>query len=255
MPTRSRRPSGDDVPRDDPDERLRAELQRIDETNFEEPEQKVHARGLAIWERLSLELPRLTDLAQVPSDPKARVPFDPDRPGRFRGAVLDVVLDAWKNADVHMEALQLPSSHPALYRAVAALRSAKHALADLDERHREGLWWPIAEVERGVDRFLMWVLGEEAERIKRRVHRRGRRAGTVKDRMFQIFVRDLLLVTEACGGRLGFEKNIGKGRLVEAINILKPCLPKGFVPTPLPLSTLQRIKSQLAKRRRYKSDQ
>jgi hypothetical protein len=98
-------------------------------------------------------------------------------------------------------------------------------------------------------------LGEEAERIKRRVHRRGRRAGTVKDRMFQIFVRDLLLATEACGGRLGFEKNIGKGRLVEAINILKPCLPKGFVPTPLPLSTLQRIKSQLAKRRRYKSDQ
>jgi hypothetical protein len=239
------------VPRDGPDERLRAELQRIDETNFEAPEQKVHERSFAISERLSLELPRLTDLAQVPSDPKARVPFDPERPGRFRGAVLDVVLDAWKNADVHAEALQLPSTHPALYRAVAALRSAKHALADLDERHREALWWPIAEAESGIDLFL----GEEAERIKRRVHRRGRRAGTVKDRMFQIFVRDLLLATEACGGRLGFEKNIGKGRLVEAINILKPCLPKGFVPTPLPLSTLQRIKSQLAKRRRYKSDQ
>ena len=244
MPTRSRRPSGDDVPRDDPDERLRAELQRIDETDFEAPEQKDVARSFAIGEWL-MELPRLTDLARVPSD----------RHSNFHGIVLDVVLNAWKNTDVRAAALRLPSTDPALYRAVAALRSAKRALADLDERHREAQWWPIAEVERGVDRFLMWVLGEEAERIKRRVHRRGRRAGTVKDQMFQIFVRDLLRAAEACGGRLGVEKNIGKGRLVEAINILKPCLPRGFVPTSLSLSTLQRIKSQLAKRRRYKPDQ
>jgi hypothetical protein len=224
--------------KENPDERLRLELLRIAGRDFEEPEQKVYERSHAIAERLSLELPRLTDLARVPTE----------RRGRFRVAVLDVVLDAWQNDDVREAALRLRSTNAALSRAMTALRSAKRALVDLDKNDREALWWPISEVERGIDRFFEWVLGE-AERVRPKAHGRGRRAGTVKNRMFQIFVWDLLQAAEACGGKLGLEKNIGKGALIEAINILTPCLPKGFVPTPLPLSTLQRIKSKRTKRR------
>jgi len=225
---------------EDPDERLRLELLRIAGLDFELPEQRVHARGCAIAERLALELPRLTDLARVP-DPEARG-------GHFQAAVLDIVLDAWENYDVRAAALQLRSTNAALSRVVTALRSAKWALADLDKRDREALWWAIAEVEGGIDRLFDWVLGE-SERAQPQAHSRGRRAGTIKNRNFQIFVGDVLRAAEACGGRLGLEKNIGKGSLVEAITILTPCLPKGFVPTPLPLSTLQRVKSNLAKRR------
>jgi hypothetical protein len=86
------------------------------------PEQRVHERSHAIAERLSLELPRLTDLARVPPDPERR--------GRFRVAVLDVVLDAWENDDVREAALQLRSTNAALSRAMTALRSA---LADMTE--------------------------------------------------------------------------------------------------------------------------
>jgi hypothetical protein len=228
------------VSKENPDERLRLELLRIAGSNYEEPEQKVHERSHAIAERLSLELPRLTDLARVPPDPGRR--------GRFRVAVLDVVFDAWQNDDVREAELQLRSTNAVLFHAMTALRSAKRALVDLDKNDREALWWPISEVERGIDRFFEWVLGE-AERVRPKAHRRGRRAGTVKDRMFQIFVSDLLQAAEACSGKLGLEKNIGKGTLIEAIAILTPCLPKGFVPTPLPLSTLQRIKSKRTKRR------
>jgi hypothetical protein len=40
-------------------------------------------------------------------------------------------------------------TNTALSRAAHALRSARQALADLDKRDRESLWWPIHEVEGG----------------------------------------------------------------------------------------------------------
>jgi hypothetical protein len=70
----------------------------------------------------------------------------------------------------------------------------------------------------------------------------GRRSGAVKDWIFQNFVWDLLLSTSTAGGRLKLEKNIRKGSLIEAIKMLAPNLPDGFVPDPLPGSTLQRLK-------------
>jgi hypothetical protein len=75
---------------------------------------------------------------------------------------------------------------------------------------------------------------------------RAKRERTVKDATFQNFVRNLLIHADWTGGSLTFEKNIGRGTLIDAINLLAEHLPSGVVPPPdkLPLSTLQRIKSR-----------
>ena len=61
----------------------------------------------------------------------------------------------------------------------------------------------------------------------------GRRSGTVTHWIFQNFASELLISTSAAGGRLTLEKNTRKGSLVEAIRMLAPNLPDGFVPDPL----------------------
>jgi hypothetical protein len=58
--------------------------------------------------------------------------------------------------------------------------------------------------------------------------------------MFAAFVVKLRRAARAAGGRLGLQKNIEKGPLLEAIKILAPHLPDGFVPKPMSTSTLQR---------------
>ena len=101
--------------KDNPDERLKLELQRIAKRDYEEPEERVHERSDAVAERLSLELRRLTLLARVPGE----------RQCHFQAAVLDAVLDAWRNNDLREAGLRLRSTNAALSRVVAALRSAK----------------------------------------------------------------------------------------------------------------------------------
>jgi hypothetical protein len=71
---------------------------------------------------------------------------------------------------------------------------------------------------------------------------RGRRPGSVKDWMFQNFASQLYISTVTAGGSLSLEKNIPTGSFVDAIDALARCLPEGFVPRPLPGSTIQRIK-------------
>ena len=58
--------------------------------------------------------------------------------------------------------------------------------------------------------------------------------------MFAAFVVKLRRAARVAGGRLGLQKNIPKGALLEAIGILTPHLPDGFVPKPMSTSTLQR---------------
>jgi hypothetical protein len=143
-----------------------------------------------------------------------------------------------------------------LSRAVDALRAARQALADLDEEckkvglsGRGGLaesqfWWRLPEltgaIEQEMDRFFKWTW-EETEPPRPRAHRRGRRPGTAKNRRFRVFLRKLTNAAKAHGGRLGLQKNIPKGALLEAIEIVAPHLPDGFVPKRLSASTLQNI--------------
>jgi hypothetical protein len=188
---------------------------------------------------------RLAELARVPEE---------NRDG-FWLAVFDAVLDAWEHDASRKMAVALDQTE-VLLRAKNALRAARQALADLDEEcervgplERGGLaesqvWWRLPEltaaIEQEMDRFFEWT-GEETEPPRPRVHRKGRRRGTVKNRRFRVFLRKLRNAARGHGGRLGLQKNTPKGPLLEAIEIVAPHLPDGFVPKRLSASTLQRI--------------
>jgi hypothetical protein len=193
---------------------------------------------------LRIDMPlRLAELARVPEE---------NRDG-FWLAVFGAVLDAWEHDDSRKMALALKQNE-ALSQAIDALRAARQALADLDEECKKVMWrgglseslfWSelpklTAEIEQRVDGFFAWVR-EETEPPRPRAHREGRRPGTFKNRRFRVFLRKLRNAAKAYGGRLGLQKNIEKGPLLEAIEIVAPHLPDGFVPKRLSASTLQRI--------------
>src|SRR5215475_8344109 len=189
---------------------------------------------------------RLAELARVPEE---------NRDG-FWLAVFDAVLDAWEHDASRKLGVSLYQNE-VLARAIDALRPARQALADLDEECKKGrpsgprgglaessFWWSLPErtaaIEQEMDRFFKWT-GEETEPSRPRAHRKGRRPGAVKNRRFRVFLRKLRNAAKAYGGRLGLQKNIPEGALLEAIKIVAPHLPNGFVPKSLSASTLQRI--------------
>jgi hypothetical protein len=188
---------------------------------------------------------RLAKLARVP---------DENRDG-FWLAVFGAVLDAWEHDAGREWAVSLKQNEM-LSRAIVALRAARQALAELDEECKKVMWrgglaeaqfWGhlpelTADIEQRIDSFFRWVR-EETEPPRPRAHRRGRRPGTVKNPRFRVFLRKLRSAAKASGGTLGLQKNIakGKGPLLDAIKIVAPHLPDGFVPERLSASTLQRI--------------
>jgi hypothetical protein len=172
---------------------------------------------------------RLADLARVPKTEGAQENFSRLIVRTLSGVWSDFELStrypAWKN----------PRPRDAASEELAARtwRYLRHA-SGLSERDLEELFWPLEG---------------DSEQIQPQAHRRGRPRGTVKNRAFQVFVRGLFLAAVRAGGRYTLEKNIQKGTVIEAIDILAPYLPDGFVPKNLSFSTLQRIKSRLPKRR------
>ena len=78
---------------------------------------------------------------------------------------------------------------------------------------------------------------------RQRRRQRGKRPGTKKDAIFQNFICALIIFTRRARGGFTLEKNIPAGTLVEAIELLTPHLPPGFVPDTLPGSILQRLKT------------
>jgi hypothetical protein len=57
------------------------------------------------------------------------------------------------------------------------------------------------------------------------------------------FTLRLLLDVRAAGGRLSVDKNLGGGTLLDALNLLRPYLPRGFIPRKLPVGTLDRVRT------------
>ena len=57
------------------------------------------------------------------------------------------------------------------------------------------------------------------------------------------FTLSLLWEMRFAGGKLTLDKNLRKGTLADALNLLRPYLPPRFIPKELPFSTLARIKS------------
>ncbi len=65
----------------------------------------------------------------------------------------------------------------------------------------------------------------------------------IKDQMFRELVFGLLGAAEETRGQFRFNKNAESGTLARALNLLRDHLPKGLVPEPLPVVTIQRLKT------------
>lgn len=173
-------------------------------------------------------LRQLAELACVPEENRVE----------FCRQVSNLVSDVW-TYDADRRALLVAKKNKSLSRALDALRAARQALAELNEELREAFRELIVEIELGMTRFLA-CMREDSGPARRRADGRGRRPGSV-NWMFAAFVVKLRRAARAAGGRLGLQKNIPKGALLEAIGILTPHLPDGFVPKRRSASTLQRI--------------
>jgi hypothetical protein len=67
------------------------------------------------------------------------------------------------------------------------------------------------------------------------------RPGKWRETIRKQFVNDLLDAAEAAGGCLGLDRENGRGTLLEAIKLLRPCLPNGKSQYGLGTSTLKKI--------------
>jgi hypothetical protein len=172
-------------------------------------------------------LRQLAELARVPKEKRVE----------FCRQVSNLISDMW-TYDADRRALLVAKQNKSLSRAIAALQAARQAVAELDEELREAARELIVEIELGMTKFLA-CMREESGPARRRADGRGRRPGRV-NWMFAAFVVKLRRAARAAGGRLGLQKNIEKGPLLEAIKVLAPHLPDGFVPKPMSTSTLQR---------------
>jgi hypothetical protein len=174
---------------------------------------------------------RLADLGRVPKTEEARE--------YFSRLIVRTVQGVWSDFEfiTRYPAWKKPlPRNAANEKSASAARQYLRQASWLSERALEELFWPLD------------VLGD-SEQIQPQAHRRGRPRGTVKNRAFQVFVRGLFLAAQRAGGRYTLEKNIQEGTVIEAIDILAPYLPDGFVPKNLPFSTLQRIKNTVSKLR------
>jgi hypothetical protein len=80
-----------------------------------------------------------------------------------------------------------------------------------------------------------------------RVFRQRQDRFTVKNQMLRELVFALLSSARDNYGKLGLDKNRESGTLLEALNILRPYLPKGVVPNALPAGTIQKLQTEFSR--------
>jgi hypothetical protein len=193
------------------------------------------------WE----EALRISDLAGVP----------PSEREFFRDCACGIVEDIWWRDQQAVPA----RSGPALMKVAKAARMLHEAQLELHEQDR-------AWVNRILEREPA-VFGQQLERLPQTTWQldfifstatgtsmlpdnarppsgRGRKQGSVSNRVFQKLVRDLLLAALAAEGELTLDKNSRKGTLMDALTILRKHLPTGLVPDVLSPGTIQRIKTR-----------
>jgi hypothetical protein len=71
----------------------------------------------------------------------------------------------------------------------------------------------------------------------------------VRDQMLRELVFDLLIAAEMTGGQFTLNKNSADGTLAVALDRLRPYLPSGLVPDPVPVDTVQRLKADFFRNR------
>jgi hypothetical protein len=188
----------------------------------------------------------LADIARVPA--QSRNPL-------FRDCVRGCVMTVW---DRDMRAVSLKPSR-ALVQAATAARNLHEAtsrmnkteldwLKRLSEQERSFIveWCrDLPSAARAFSYLFSVAIGRPTGSVPS-TQKRGRREGTVSDKTFQDFVWDLLLAASVAGGDFTLDKNFKKGSLIDALDILRPYLPKGVMPNVLPLGTIQRIKTKFS---------
>jgi hypothetical protein len=73
---------------------------------------------------------------------------------------------------------------------------------------------------------------------------------TVKNQRLRDLVFGLLSAASDTGGQFTFNKNSVSGSLATALTRLRPHLPAGLVPNPLPATTIQRLKAEFERLRK-----
>ena len=183
------------------------------------PEQARHIAVGDILRELPKDLlPAIAELAKIPES----------RCEAFNIGVLNALFDCWETQENLDMSLEL-QENKSFGRAVDALKSARQALAQMDESYRQEFWWPVVLVEQDIDEFLLAALGQLEP--KRQTRRQGRPVGKVKGRASQEFVFQLLDCAKFAEGNLTFEKHQGKGTLKKALKKLAPFLPGVLTPT------------------------
>jgi hypothetical protein len=146
----------------------------------------------------------------------------------------------------------------ALTRAAAAARAFHESFAQLNEDDRkwvDGLVASSFEYQtalpalprqiRELEHLFSIAVGKAPLMDAAWPAKDGKRKGDVKDLAFTEFIHYLVAIAEDWyGGQLTYDKNYETGTLIEAIDILRPYLPKRLAQTPLSSSTIRRIKSE-----------
>lgn len=151
----------------------------------------------------------------------------------------------------------------AMDEAAQAARSLHKAFLKLNKEDREWLDSLLAPNSYYTGRLrelplTVWRLAHlfstaigkslpEAASLDISTRKRDWRQRTVKDITFETFLSHLLVDVAETGGYLTFTKNSGTGTLIAALGILREQLPEGVVPEPLPLGTIQKIKTNYRK--------
>jgi hypothetical protein len=206
---------------------------------------KMRAKAQAGTELSPDDACRLCDLARVP----------PPEHNFFRECVHGITETIWRR---YRQIAQAAPS-PALIKVAKAARSLHEAQLLLGAGDR-ALVAQILKHERAVldqqfeslprtawqlDFIFSTVMGTSSNvENGRPPGRRGRKPGTVHNEAFQKLVRDLLLAAFAVRGKFTLYATHERGTLVEALNILRGCLPLGLVPEKLPFGTIQKIKNR-----------
>jgi hypothetical protein len=192
----------------------------------------------------------------------ARIPAGPIGGQRepFCDALCKTVQEVW---ETDRRAVSSKQPGRALLKAAEAARTLNEAICSLNKDDCEWVERLMARpVYRELPReFLQMVsqiddlfsaaIGESSPLIPGAAalrYKRGRRKGAVGNMMFGLLIRRLWLWATEHRGKFTFDKNHEKGTLIDALNILRPHLPKRVVPNALPYGTIQRIITKYKKK-------
>jgi hypothetical protein len=186
-------------------------------------------------------LSQLADIAGVRREKKARDLFS-----RF---IVHMLLP-----DLHFFC-NSPKNRPnnqAVREAVQAMYSVLRAINNLSTKDRELL--VDSYLEYGIRRFLMYaddhVVKLEDGHITERLRPPGKPKGRRNNKNLGLaqLVSGLIYIADKVGGKLTCEKNIGRGTLIDAIDVLEPFLPPSVAQQDRSPSTIDDMRSTAYKR-------